>query len=98
MDVELRPVEQGVVLPVLIQPRASRNEIAEVSGGRLKIRLTAPPVEGLANEALVVFLAKRLKVAKSRLRIIKGQKTRRKDVLIEGLGVGEAKRLLQTIT
>ena len=62
--------------------------------GRLKIRLAAPPVEGKANAALVRFLAKRLGLAGSRVSLVGGQRSRRKEVLIQGLEAAEALGLL----
>jgi uncharacterized protein (TIGR00251 family) len=84
----------AVLLPVRIQPRASKNEIVEMEGGGLKIRLTAPPVDGAANEALVRFLADRLGIAKSRVEIVSGHTGREKVIGISGMTDGEAKRLL----
>ncbi|MBW1713282.1 MAG: DUF167 domain-containing protein [Deltaproteobacteria bacterium] len=78
---------EGLRLAALVQPRSARNEIAGPIGGRLKIKLTAPPVEGRANQALVRFLAKKLNLAPSRIKIVAGRKSRRKEVIIEGLGV-----------
>lgn len=86
---------QGVRLSVQIQPGAAREGILGPVDDRLKIRLTAPPVEGRANKALIRLLAKRLKVAPSRISILRGQKSRRKELFIEGLGSVEAGRLLE---
>ncbi len=68
-----------------VLPRSSRNEIVGEAEGVLKIKLTAPPVEGAANQALVEFLSKKLKVSKSRISIITGQTGRSKVVAIEGI-------------
>ena len=81
-------------LPVLVQPRADRDEIVGVQDGRFKIRLTAPAIEDRANKALVAFLAKRLKVAKSAIKITSGHKSRRKEVVIGGVGIEEIEGLL----
>ncbi len=75
----------AVRFKVCIQARASRTEIAGLHGDALKIRLAAPPVEGEANAELVRFLAKRLGVTKSAVRIVKGEKGRQKMVEIEGI-------------
>jgi len=72
-------------LSVRVQPRASRNEVAGLVGETLKIRLTAPPVEGEANDACLAFLAKLLDLAPSRLAIIQGDRSRNKVVRITGL-------------
>jgi uncharacterized protein (TIGR00251 family) len=69
-----------------VTPRARKNEIVEVlSDGTLKIRLTAPPVEGKANQALVEFLAEVLEVPRSRLEIVAGESGRDKLVSVIGL-------------
>jgi uncharacterized protein (TIGR00251 family) len=72
-------------LSVHVQPRASRNEVAGLVGETLKLRLTAPPVEGEANEACLNFLAKLLDLAPSRLAIIQGARSRTKLIRITGL-------------
>ncbi|HTO73036.1 MAG TPA: DUF167 domain-containing protein [Gemmatimonadales bacterium] len=86
----LRAVADGVLIAVRVQPRASRSEIAGVAHGALRIRLTAPPVEGAANEALVSLLAGQCGVARSRIEIRSGDRGRNKTVLIKGLGIEQA--------
>lgn len=76
-------------LSVRVQPRASRNEVAGLVGDQLKIRLTAPPVEGAANDACLAFLAKLLDLPPSRLAIIQGERSRNKVVRITGLTQAE---------
>ena len=76
-------------LSVRVQPRASRNEVAGLVGDTLKIRLTAPPVEGAANDACLAFLAKLLDLPPSRLAIIQGERSRNKVVRITGLTPNE---------
>ena len=84
----------GVLLYVRIQPRASKNEIVMRDDGSIKIRLTAPPVDGAANEALVKFLAGTLSIAKSQVTIISGQTSRDKVVRITGVPDEDVMRLL----
>jgi len=75
--------KRGAALGVRITPRASRNEITEVlSDGTIKIRLTAPPFEGQANEALVKFMAEILEIAPTRIEIVAGATGRDKLVSI----------------
>jgi hypothetical protein len=74
-----------VTFPVRVQPRASRDEIAGVIEGALKIRLQGPAVENRANEALVEFLAHLLKTPKSAVRILGGVHSRIKRVEIRGV-------------
>ena len=75
----------GVTFTVHVQPRASRNEICGLQGDELKLRLTAPPVEDAANKLCVELLAKALGVAKSRVSITAGAKSRHKTVKVEGV-------------
>jgi len=70
-------------LKVRVVPRASKNEIVgEMADGSLKIKLKAPPVDGKANEALIEFLSEEWGVAKSKIKIVRGEKGRNKTVEI----------------
>jgi uncharacterized protein (TIGR00251 family) len=73
-----------VILELHVQPGAVRSEFAGEHGGRLKLRLAAPPIDGKANAALVAFLADYFNVPKRNVRIAAGLKSRRKRVVIEG--------------
>ena len=76
----------GIVsFTVRLQPRASRDEIAGEYEDGLKIRLTAPPVDGRANEALRQLLATRLKVPLAAVRIASGERSRTKRVEVHGV-------------
>src|SRR5580692_5658513 len=82
----LENVAAGTVsFPVRVQPRASKDEIAGVIEGALKIRLQAPAVEDRANEALVGFLAHLLKTPRSAVRILGGERSRIKRIEIRGV-------------
>ncbi|TAL09510.1 MAG: DUF167 domain-containing protein [Nitrospirae bacterium] len=81
-------------LSVRVQPRASRNEVAGLVGDQLKIKLTAPPVEGEANDACLKFLADLLDLAPSRLEILRGEHSRTKLIRITGLTQAEVTALL----
>lgn len=70
-------------LRCLIQPRASRNEIIGIHDNRLKIRLTSPPVDGLANARLLSFLAKEFGVTKTQVVLTSGDTSRRKVVSLD---------------
>lgn len=70
---------------VYVQPRASKTVVAGMHDGCVKIRLAAPPVDGAANAALVEFVAERVGVAKSRVRITAGLTSRRKTVEVDGV-------------
>ncbi|MEJ2344154.1 MAG: DUF167 family protein [Gammaproteobacteria bacterium] len=68
---------------IRLQPRASRDEIVGAQGTRLKIRITAPPVEGKANAHLVRFLAKAFGVSRSQVLLVSGEASREKRVRVE---------------
>lgn len=68
----------GVTIAVHAQPGAKHSDIAGLHGERLKVRVAAPPVEGKANEALIEFIAERLGVPRSRVRVIRGEHSRMK--------------------
>jgi uncharacterized protein (TIGR00251 family) len=75
--------KKGAALAVRVTPRASKNEIVEIlSDGTVKVHLTAPPVEGKANDALVKFLAGVLEVPTSRVEIVAGANGRDKLVAV----------------
>ncbi len=93
-QLKITEVEGGVTFAVRVVPRASRNEIVGVQGDALKVRLTAPPVEGRANEALIAFLAERLSVRKSQVEIVAGATSRRKVLRVIGLSLQEVEERL----
>lgn len=72
-----------LVLSLKIQPKASRDELAEPLGDALKVRITAPPVDGKANAHLIRFLAKTFGVAKSAVTLESGDSSRTKRIRIE---------------
>ena len=76
---------EGVLFTVHIQPRASRNEVCGVQGDEIKLRLTAPPVEDAANTLCVEYIAKLLGIAKSRVSITSGAKSRHKTIKVTGI-------------
>ena len=81
----LARMTQSTSIGIYVQPRASKTEISGMHDGLLRIRLAAPPVDGAANTALVAFIAERLNIAKSRVRVVSGLASRRKVVRIEGM-------------
>ncbi len=85
----VRETQRGVQFEVKVTPRSSRNEIAGYSEGVIKVKLTAVPVEGEANQALISFLAEICGVARKNVTILKGETSRRKLVEISGLGKTE---------
>ena len=91
--------KSGSALAVRITPRASRNEIHEIlDDGTIKIRITAAPVDGQANSALIDFLSSVLNVPKSKLEIVAGQTGRDKIIAVEGLTSKEVQaKVLQNL-
>ena len=81
----LKTEDDFVLLSVKAQPRASRNEIGEVLGHELKIKITAPPVDSAANEALTRFLAEVLDCPRGAVRLVRGEASRHKVMAIHGL-------------
>lgn len=74
--------DDGLVLRLYIQPKASRDSIVGLHGDELKVAITAPPVDGQANAHLVKYLAKQFRVAKNQVLIEKGELGRHKQVKI----------------
>jgi len=91
--IEVHESDGEVRFAVRVQPRASRNAIEGVRNGALRVRLTAPPVEGEANEALVRLLASRLNVPKSAVRILSGTRGRTKQIAARGVTAAQVQAL-----
>lgn len=96
MPAYITPHPDGTYLAVKVHPRASRNEIGEVLGSEIKIKVTAPPVDSSANEAVVRLLAKQLRCPRNSVRIVRGQTTRHKVILIHGLDPNRVRAGLET--
>ncbi len=79
----------NVVIRVRVVPRSSRNQILGLDNGIFKVKLTAPPVEGKANSALVKFLAKGLGIPKTDIEIVAGERSKTKSILVRGLTLDE---------
>jgi uncharacterized protein len=78
---------------VRLQPRASKNEIAGLQGAALKVRVTAPPVDGLANEALIELLSRTLKTSRRNVCIVSGHTSRTKLIEISEATLESVQRL-----
>ncbi len=90
----LKDTSGGALLAVKLQPRASKTEIGNALGAELRIRVTAPPVDAAANEALVRLLAERLGCSRGRVELIRGQTSRHKVLKLHGLSASAAWRAL----
>jgi uncharacterized protein (TIGR00251 family) len=84
----------GTRLSLRVQPRASRDEIVGIAGDAIRVRLTAPPVGGAANDALLRFLAARLEIPRSALTLVSGHTARTKVVALDGVSAEEVSRRL----
>lgn len=85
----------NLVLEVRVQPRASRVGIVGLQGSAIKIALTAPPVEGAANQALCQWLAGELQVAKGRVCVVAGVRAREKQVCVQGVDATSVRAFCQ---
>lgn len=80
----LKETAGGTLLSVKLQPRASKNEICSPLDDELKIKVTAPPVDAAANQALVELLADTLDCSRGKVELVRGQTSRHKTILLHG--------------
>jgi uncharacterized protein len=92
--IPIRDTPSGATFAVRVQPRARKNAITGVFGDALKLALTAPPVEGKANQACTEFLAELLNVPRSSVTIVGGQTSRNKVICVAGRTAAEVKQRL----
>jgi len=85
MNIETKERDGGVTFECRVLPRAGKNAVRGERGGVLQVALSAPPVDGRANEELISFLSDILSVSKSRISILRGDRSRTKLVLILGI-------------
>jgi hypothetical protein len=85
MDVPHSKTRDGIIIEVKVDPRSSKMGIAGVLDNMLKVKVTAPPVGGAANEQLIALLAEKYGVKKSNIIILRGETSRRKTVKIMGV-------------
>ena len=91
----LRDQPDGALMCIKLQPRASRNEIGEALGSELRIKVTAPPVDAAANEALLRLLAESLGCPRNRLELVKGQTSRHKTIKLYGFTAADVAAKLE---
>jgi uncharacterized protein (TIGR00251 family) len=82
---KLKESDDQLIVEVHVVPRASKSALAGVHDGRLKVTLDAPPVDGEANAALIAFLAKRLKIPKRDVVLLRGEASRQKTIALRGV-------------
>jgi uncharacterized protein (TIGR00251 family) len=95
--IAIRETSKGLSFDVRVVPGASKNEVAGIQDGALKVKLTAPPVEGKANRACIDFLAGLLGLRRSALDIASGEKSRKKTVTAGGITRAELESRLKRL-
>jgi hypothetical protein len=80
--IALRDTPDGCILPVRVHPGARRDDVTGVHDGALKISLTTPPTDGRANDALIAFIAERLRIPRSQITLLSGAASRSKTLRI----------------
>lgn len=88
-------MEKDALLDITVSPKSSRSEIIIDEGGIIKIYLNSPPSEGRANRELIERLSRSIKIPKSGISIVKGEKGRKKRVLVRGLAKEEIINILK---
>jgi uncharacterized protein (TIGR00251 family) len=94
MTIPINDSSAGAAFAVKIHPRAKKNAITGEVGDALKLALTAPPIDGRANDACIEFLANLLEVPRSSVTIASGQTSRRKVIRVKGLSADEVRKRL----
>jgi len=85
MQIPFRKTKDGVLIEVKVEPRSSKKGISGVMENALKVKLTAPPVGGAANEQLIEVISEATGIKKSSIRIVKGMSSKKKTVEIRGV-------------
>ncbi|SPQ01512.1 conserved hypothetical protein [Candidatus Sulfobium mesophilum] len=85
MNIPFKKTKEGILIEVKVDPRSSRKGVSGIMDNILKVKLTAPPVEGEANEQLIEVISELTGVRKSDIRIVRGRSSRRKVVEIRGV-------------
>jgi hypothetical protein len=93
--VALHETASGITFAVKVQPRAKKNSIAGQLGDAVKVTLTAPPVDGRANQACIELFADLLNVSRSAITIISGESSRNKVIRVSGVSAGTLRNKLQ---
>ena len=85
----------GVRFQIRLQPRASKNEIVGLHGTALKVRVTAPPVAGMANEALIELISSALRTSRRNVCILTGSASRTKVIEVKGVSLEAVQRIAE---
>lgn len=92
--IAIQETTAGVTFAIKVQPRAPRNVIIGQLGEALKVSLTAPPVDGRANDACIAFFAELLRIPRASISIVSGQNSRNKVIRVAGISVQEIRNRL----
>jgi hypothetical protein len=92
----IKEEKDGVFFKVRVQPRASKNQLAGLYGDAVKLRLTAPPVDGKANEACRNYLAGLLQVPRAQVEVVSGFTGRNKMIKVTGLSLENILKVLES--
>jgi hypothetical protein len=95
--IPIHETKNGLSFDIHVNPHASRAGISGISEGILKLKVTAPPVEGAANEACIDLLAKTLKLRKSQMKISAGAKGRKKTILVSEISKTDLERKIHQL-
>jgi len=93
-DMLVRPVKDGIELPLTVLPRSSRNTIVGLQNNTLKIKISKAPVDGQANAACCRLLAKLFNIPASKVTVVRGHTNRKKTIRLEGISVEKAREIL----
>ncbi|HQF85557.1 MAG TPA: DUF167 family protein [Smithellaceae bacterium] len=94
----IREMKSGLSFGIQVNPHSSRAEIAGIADGLLKVRVTAPPVEGAANDAVIALLSKKLGLKKSQMAIAAGTRGRKKSIVVNGVSRTELERKIDALS
>jgi hypothetical protein len=93
----IRETKNGLSFDIHVNPHASRADIAGISEGMLKVKVTAPPVEGAANEACIGLLSKKLGLRKSQMKISAGARGRKKTILVSEISKADLEQKIHKL-
>lgn len=93
----IKETKDGILLSIKISPNAHKNEFI-TNNNELKVKITAQPIDGKANKALIEFLSKSFKVPKSNFEIVKGETSKEKTILIKNLSKEKTQSLIHLFT
>ncbi len=96
--IPIHETARGITFQIQVLPRSSRCAVAGIQGDCLKIKITAPPVEGKANEECIRFLAAALGIKKARISIVRGLAARKKTIAIEDMTKKDAEAVLRCLS